>query len=46
MALKNRSVETIDGPQFVNLEPVDVNPLMSSATSRFSTWATTATAPT
>lgn len=29
MALKNRSVETIDGPQFVNLEPVDVNPLMS-----------------
>ena len=30
MAIKNRSeISTIQGPEFVNLEPVDLNPLMS-----------------
>lgn len=30
MSLKNKSeVSTISGPEFINLEPLDVNPLMS-----------------
>lgn len=30
MALKNKSeISTIDNPEFINLEPLDVNPLMS-----------------
>lgn len=30
MALPHRSIATINAPQFVNLQPLDVNPLMSS----------------
>lgn len=30
MALKNKSeISMIDGPEFINLQPLDVNPLMS-----------------
>ena len=30
MAIKNKSeVSTIDNPEFINLEPLDINPLMS-----------------
>jgi hypothetical protein len=32
MSLKNKSVETIEGPRFIDLRPVDVNPLMDSCT--------------
>lgn len=30
MALPHRSIATINAPQFINLQPLDVNPLMSS----------------
>ena len=25
----NKSIETIKSPEFINLEPIDINPLMS-----------------
>jgi len=30
MALSHRSIATIDSPEFINLQPLDINPLMSS----------------
>lgn len=30
MALTHRSIATIDSPEFINLQPIDINPLMSS----------------
>ena len=30
MALAHSSVATIDSPEFINLQPLDINPLMSS----------------
>ena len=31
MALRNKSeIDTIHGPEFINLQPLDVNPLMSA----------------
>lgn len=31
MSLKNKSeINTISGPEFINLQPLDLNPLMSS----------------
>ena len=30
MALTHRSIATIDSPEFINLQPLDINPLMSA----------------
>jgi hypothetical protein len=30
MALTHQSIATINSPEFINLQPLDINPLMSS----------------